>query len=195
MSAPESSQSDVPKDNVDLSERKQTPPALRVSPKPEEVCPHQSENADSSGGECSDFTLVNGHANAVEVSEKIIAKSKERAAARKKLEFLSTPVELKVCTVTANSQRPLPKMEQLSPKVDSISTADVSQDDPPNVPSEFVDTVLTTANGNHSKDICSSESLEPFSLDIPDESVLDLLDMSYCDDLMMDLPSYPPSWQ
>ncbi|KAK3152706.1 hypothetical protein QOZ80_2BG0162440 [Eleusine coracana subsp. coracana] len=30
MSAPESSQSDVPKDNVDLSERKQTPPALRL---------------------------------------------------------------------------------------------------------------------------------------------------------------------
>jgi hypothetical protein len=193
-SALDSSQSDTPKDNAGLPQRKQTSPALPTSSKSKDMCSSQGENADSSGRECSDFTYVKGRAHSDEVSERITAKSNQRATAKRKLDFLSTPVELKVCTSAAtSSQRPLPKVEQMSPIVDNISQSDVCRDDPPNTPSEFVDTVLSPATGNHSKDVRSSESEapEPCSLDIHEESVLDLLDMSYCDDLVMDLSIFP----
>jgi hypothetical protein len=66
-SALDSSQSDTPKDNAGLPQRKQTSPALPTSSKSKDMCSSQGENADSSGRECSDFTYVKGRAHSDEV--------------------------------------------------------------------------------------------------------------------------------
>uniref|UniRef100_A0A0A8ZRS9 Uncharacterized protein n=1 Tax=Arundo donax TaxID=35708 RepID=A0A0A8ZRS9_ARUDO len=115
----------------------------------------------------------------------------QRARTRRKLDFLSTPVELKVCTSTANSQMPPPTTEQMSSSTGNISPSNACQDVPPTVPSECEDTILSTAAGNHHSDVHSTETLDPFSLERRQEdNISDLLDMSYCDSLMIDPPSY-----
>jgi hypothetical protein len=53
-------------------------------------------------------------------------KNHQRATTKRKLDFLSTPVELKVCTTVAtSSQRHLPKVEQMCPMVDNICPSNV----------------------------------------------------------------------
>uniref|UniRef100_A0A0A9FY27 Uncharacterized protein n=1 Tax=Arundo donax TaxID=35708 RepID=A0A0A9FY27_ARUDO len=191
LSVPDSSQSDIPKDSEGSSDRNLMPPALPKSPKSKQEVTGEGENADSSGGESSDFIYAKGlNAHSAKVSERIIAKSKQRARARRKLDFLSTPVELKVCASAASSQRPLPKSEQMSPDTGNTSLLIVCRDIPPNVPSECVETALSRSANNHPNDIPSSARPEPCSLDIHENSS-DHLDMPYCDGLMIDLPSYP----
>ncbi|XP_062223556.1 uncharacterized protein LOC133922301 isoform X2 [Phragmites australis] len=168
LSVPESSQSDIPQDSGGSSYRNLKPPVLPTSPKSKQKLTEQCE-----GGESSDFIYTKGlDSHSAKVSERIIAKSKQRARARRKLDFLSTPVELKVCIAAEKSQRPLPKMEQMSPAADNLSPSDVCKDITPN-------------------DVCSSETPDPCSREIHVENASDLLDMSYCDGLMIDIPSYP----
>ncbi|TKW36816.1 hypothetical protein SEVIR_1G007300v4 [Setaria viridis] len=191
ISVPESSQSDIPKDSQGSSERNRPPSSLPPRPKSKSDLSELDENADTSEEESSDCIYPKGlDAHSAKVSEKIMAKSKQRARARKKLDFLSTPVELKVCTAAASCQRPPPKMEQTTPASDNSSPSDVCQGIPQNAASEPVDVVIPTAASNHPNDVHSLATPDPCSLEIHEADASDLLDMSYCDGLMIDSPLY-----
>ncbi|WVZ76948.1 hypothetical protein U9M48_024860 [Paspalum notatum var. saurae] len=187
LSDPESSQSDIPKDSQGSSNRNRPSSILPTRIKSKRDLPELDENADTSDEENSDGMSPKGlNAHSAKVSEKIMAKSKQRARARRKLDFLSTPVELKECTAAASCQRPPQRMQQTSPAPDNISPLDLPQ----NVPSECVDTDIPTAATNHPNDVHSPATLDPCSMEIHDVNI-DLLDMSYCDGLMIDSPRYP----
>ncbi|KAL6629453.1 hypothetical protein ACP70R_029218 [Stipagrostis hirtigluma subsp. patula] len=192
LPVPQSSQSDIPKGSKDLSDRNRLSSVLPTSPKPKQELKEQGENSGTSGGESSDFKYGKGFdAHSAVVSERMMAKSQQRARARRKLDFLSTPVELKTCIAKANSQKPLLKMEEMNPATSNISPSNVCQDDPPNVLSECVGTELSTAAANHPSDVHSLETPDPDPVKLCDANASDLLDMSYCDDLMIDLSCYP----
>lgn len=187
ISVPESSQSDIPKDRQGSSDRSCPPSVLRTRTKPKQGLP---ENAGTSREESSDCICpIEPNAHSAKVSEKILAKSKQRARARRKLDFLSTPVELKVYTAAASCQRPPPKMDQMNPAADNLSPSAVCQDISQNVPSELVDTVIPLAASSHPNDFPATP--DPFSLDMHEANASELLDMSYCDDLIIDSPRYP----
>ena len=192
-SVPESSQSDILKDSQGSSDRSRPPSVLRTRPKSKQELPELDENAGTSGEETSDFICPKGpNAHSAKVSEKVLAKSKQRARARRKLDFLSTPVELKVYTAAASCQRPPLKMDQTSPVAENISPSDVCQDISQNVPSEHVDAVMPlAANNHHPNDFHSPATPDPFSLEMHEANASDLLDMSYCDGLIIDSPRYP----
>ncbi|KAF8721759.1 hypothetical protein HU200_022937 [Digitaria exilis] len=178
LSVPEINQLDTPKDGQDSSEINRPPSSLPTIPKSKSDLSELDEDADTSEEESSDSIYPKGiDAHPSEVSEKIIAKSKQRDRARRKLDFLSTPVELKVCTAAPSCQRPPPKLEQ-TPSADNICPSDVCQDIPQNVPSERVN-------------VHSWETQDPCSLEFHEANASDLLDMSYCDGLMIDSPRYP----
>ncbi|CAN6237808.1 unnamed protein product [Urochloa humidicola] len=191
ISVPESSQTDIPKDSQGSSEINRPPSFLPPRPKSKSDLSELDENADTSEEESSDCIYPKDlDAHSAKVSEKIIAKSKQRARARRKLDFLSTPVELKVCTAAASCQRPPPKMEETTPARDDSSPSDVCQDIPQNAASKPVDTIIPTAASNHPDDVHSWATPDPCSLEIHEGNPSDLLDMSYCDDLMIDSPPY-----
>lgn len=191
LSIPESSQSDIPKDGQGSSERNRPPSSLPTRPKSKSDLSELDEDTDTSEEESSDSIYPKGlDAHPGKVSEKIISKSKQLARARRKLDFLSTPVELKVCTAAASCQRPPPKREQTT-AADNLSPSDICQDIPQNVPSERVDVVIPIAANNDPNDVHSQATPNPCSLEIHEANALDLLDMSYCDDLMIDSPRYP----
>ncbi|XP_066329978.1 uncharacterized protein [Miscanthus floridulus] len=193
-SVPESSQSDILKDSQGSSDRG-PPSVLRTRPKSKQDLPELDGNAGTSGEETSDCICPKGpNAHSAKVSEKLMAKSKQRARARRKLDFLSTPVELKVCTAAASCQRPPLKMDQTSPVAENISPSDVCQNISQNVPSERVDAVIPLAANNHHPNYFHSPATpDPFSLEINEANASDLLvlDMSYCDGLIIDSPRYP----
>ncbi|OEL26919.1 hypothetical protein BAE44_0012062 [Dichanthelium oligosanthes] len=187
LSVPESNQSDVPKDSQGSSERNPPTSSLPTRPKSKSDLSELDENDNTSEEESSDSIHPNGlDAHSAKISVKIMAKSKQRARARKKLDFLSTPVELKVGTAAASCQRPPLKMEQTTPAADNISPSDVCQAIPQNVPSERVDVVIPTAASNHPNDVHSWATQDPCSLEIHEANASDFLDMSYCDGLMID---------
>ncbi|KAL6889051.1 hypothetical protein ACP4OV_010077 [Aristida adscensionis] len=192
LPVPQSSVPDIPEDSSGAPDRNRLSTFSPPSSKPKQELKEQGENSDTSGGESPDCKYGKWlDAHSEEVSERITAKSKQRARARRKLDFLSTPVELKVCTAAANSQKPLlPKMEKMDLAAVNISP-DVCQVGQPNVPSECLDTVLATAADNHSTDVYSLKTTDPSSMEPCEANAIDLLDMSYCDDLLIDLPSYP----
>ncbi|PUZ74954.1 hypothetical protein GQ55_1G108100 [Panicum hallii var. hallii] len=190
LSVRESSQSDIPKDGQGSSERNR-PPSLPIRPKPKSDLSELDENASTSEEESSDCMYPKGlDAHSAKVSEKVMAKSKQRARARRKLDFLSTPVELKVCTAAASCQRPPPEMEQTTTAGDNISPSDVCQDIPQNAASERVDVVIPTAASNPPNDVHSWATPDPCSPEIHEANASDPLDMSYCDDLIIDSPPY-----
>jgi len=192
ISVPESSQSDILKDSQGSSDRSRPPSVLRTRPKSKQELPELDENAGTSEEETSACICPKGpNAHSAKVSEKVLAKSKQRARARRKLDFLSTPVELKVCTAAASCARPPLKMDQMSPAADNISASDVCQDISQNVPSERVDAIIPPAANNHRNDLHSPATLDPFFLEMHEVNASDLLDMSYCDDLIIDSPCYP----
>lgn len=189
---PDSSQSDIPKDSQGSSGRSRPPSVLRTRAKSKQELPELDKNAGTSGEETSDCMCPKGpNADSTKVSEKVMAKSKQRARARRKLDFLSTPVELTVCSAAASCERPPLKMDQVSPAADNISASDVCQDISQNVPSERVDAVIPPAANNHPNDLHSPATLDPFFLEMHEVNASNLLDMSYCDDLIIDSPRYP----
>jgi myb proto-oncogene protein len=191
ISVPESSQSDIPKDSQGSSESNRPPSYLPPRPKSKSDLSELDENADTSEEESSDCIYPKGlDAHSAKVSKKIMSKSKQRARARKKLDFLSTPVELKVCTAAASCQRPPLKMEQTTPASDNNSPSDECQGIPQNAASEPVDVVIPTAASNHPNDVHSLANPDICSLEIQETDASDLLDMSYCDGLMIDSPPY-----
>lgn len=101
LSVPQSSQSDIPKDNEGSSDRNRLSSILPTSPKSKQEFTEQGENADTSVRQSSDFT------HSAKVSESIKAKSQRCPRTRKKLDSLSTPVEIKVCTATTNCRMPI----------------------------------------------------------------------------------------
>jgi len=189
LSVPESSHSEIPKDGQGSSERNR-PTSLPLRPKSKSDLSELDENAYTSEDESSDCMFPKGlDADSAKVSEKVMAKSKQRARARRKLDFLSTPVELKVCTAAASCQRPPPKMEQTIPAGDNSSPSDACQDIPQNTASERV-VVIPTAASNPHNDVYSWAAPDPCSPEIHKANASDPLDLSYCDDLIIDSPPY-----
>lgn len=192
VSAPESNQSDFPKKSRGSCNRHQTPSVLPTRSKSKRDLSELHENADTSEEECSDGMTSKGlNPHSAKVSEKIMARSKQRARVRRKLDFLSTPVNLEVCTAAASCQRPPQSMQQTILAADNIATLDVCQDLPQNVPLEGVDAVIPTAASNHPNDVHSSAVPDTCSMEMHEANATDLLDMSYCDGLMIDSPRYP----
>ncbi|AQK69888.1 Myb-related protein 3R-1 [Zea mays] len=186
ISVPESSQSEIPKDSQGSADRSGPPPVLRAQPKSK---PELPENAGTSGEGTSDSIRLKGpNAHPTEVSEKVLAKSKQRARARRRLDFLSTPVELKLCTAAASCQRPPQKMDQPGPVAENISPSDACQDISQNVPPERADAITPLAASNHHS---PATPVDPFSLEMHEANASDLLDMSYCDGLIIDSPRDP----
>lgn len=98
LSVPQTSQSDSPKDSEVSYDRSQFSSILSTSFKLKQELRELSENADTSVGECSDFTYAKAlDAHSAKVSESIITKPQQCAKARKNLDLVSTPVKLKVC--------------------------------------------------------------------------------------------------
>jgi len=189
LSVPESSHSEIPKDGQGSSERNR-PTSLPLRPKSKSDLSELDENSYTSEDESSDCMFPKGlDADSAKVSEKVMAKSKQRARARRKLDFLSTPVELKVCTAAASCQRPPPKMEQTIPAGDNSSPSDACQDIPQNTASERV-VVIPTAASNPHNDVYSWAAPDPCSPEIHKANASDPLDLSYCDDLIIDSPPY-----
>jgi len=189
LSVPESSHSEIPKDGQGSSERNR-PTSLPLRPKSKSDLSELDENSYTSEDESSDCMFPKGlDADSAKVSEKVMAKSKQRARARRKLDFLSTPVELKVCTAAASCQRPPPKMEQTIPAGDNSSPSDACQDIPQNTASERV-VVIPTAAINPHNDVYSWAAPDPCSPEIHKANASDPLDLSYCDDLIIDSPPY-----
>ncbi|KAJ1278929.1 hypothetical protein BS78_04G116500 [Paspalum vaginatum] len=186
LSDPES-QSDIPKDSQGSSNRNRPSSILPTRIKSKRDLPELDENADTLEEENSDGMSPKGlNSHSAKVSEKIMAQSKQRARARRKLDFLSTPVELKECTAAASCQRPPQRMQQTSPAPDNLSPLDLPQ----NVPSECVDADIPTVATNHPNDVHSPATQDPCSMEMHEVNT-DLLDMSYCDGLIIDSPRYP----
>lgn len=150
------------------------------------------ENADTTEGESSDLMYARGlDARSAKASERMMARSKQRVRTRRRLDFLSSPVELKVSTAAVNSQRSPQKRKQMRPAFDNISPSNVRQDISPEVSSECADTALSPAGVYQPSDVHSSETADPCSLEVHQANVSDLLDMPYCDGLMIIPPGSP----
>ena len=193
VSFPQSNQSDIPKDFKASSDRNRFSSRLSTNPKLKQELTELVENANTSARKSSDLCYAKAtDTHSAKISEMTMAKSQQCAGTRKKLAFLSTPVELKVYTAAASCQRPPLKMDQTSPVAENISPSDVCQDISQNVPSEHVDAVMPlAANNHHPNDFHSPATPDPFSLEMHEANASDLLDMSYCDGLIIDSPRYP----
>ncbi|KAL5211267.1 hypothetical protein ABZP36_022114 [Zizania latifolia] len=164
-----------------------------TSPKSKQGLTELCGNTDTSEGECSELMCAKGpDAHSGEVSQRIWDRLNERKRARKRLAFLSSPVELKVSAM-AKSPRTLEKIKQTSPDVSSISPLTVLQDVSPEVPSECANVVIPSlADGNKPENAGSSPGTsDPRTLELHQSNVSDLIDMSYCDGLMIIPPGCP----
>uniref|UniRef100_A0A0E0JYB1 Uncharacterized protein n=1 Tax=Oryza punctata TaxID=4537 RepID=A0A0E0JYB1_ORYPU len=152
------------------------------------------ENTDTSEGESSELICTErpDH-DSGEASQRIRDRLNWRKRARKKLVFLSSPVELKVSAV-AESERHLQESKEMSPEVNIVSPPAVLQGFSPEVPSvceKIVEPPL--ADFNQAKNVCSSlETSDPCTLEQHLANVSDLLDMSYIDGLMIIPPAGCP---
>ena len=153
------------------------------------------ENTDTSEGESSELICTERpDPDSGEASKRIRDRLNWRKRARKKLVFLSSPVELKVSAV-AESERHLQESKVTSPEVNIVSPPAVLQGFSPEVPSvceKIVEPPL--ADFNQSKNVCSSleTSSDPCTLEQHLANVSDLLDMSYIDGLMIIPPAGCP---
>jgi hypothetical protein len=152
------------------------------------------ENTDTSEGESSELICTERpDPDSGEASQRIRDRLNWRKRARKKLVFLSSPVELKVSAV-AESERHLQESKEMSPEVNIVSPPAVLQGFSPEVPSvceKIVEPPL--ADFNQAKNVCSLEtSSDPCTLEQHLANVSDLLDMSYIDGLMIIPPSGCP---
>uniref|UniRef100_A0A0E0CIY6 Uncharacterized protein n=1 Tax=Oryza meridionalis TaxID=40149 RepID=A0A0E0CIY6_9ORYZ len=152
------------------------------------------ENTDTSEGESSKLICTERpDPDSGEASQRIRDRLNWRKRARKKLVFLSSPVELKVSAV-AESERHLQESKEMSPEVNIVSPPAVLQGFSPEVPSvceKIVEPPL--ADFNQTKNVCSLEtSSDPCTLEQHLANVSDLLDMSYIDGLMIIPPAGCP---
>uniref|UniRef100_A0A0D9VEM4 Myb-like domain-containing protein n=1 Tax=Leersia perrieri TaxID=77586 RepID=A0A0D9VEM4_9ORYZ len=149
------------------------------------------ENTDQSEGECAEFMCTKGpDTDSVDVSQRIKDRVNERKRARKRLVLLSSPVELKVSAM-AKSERPQQEGKQMSPEVNIISPPAILQEFSPEVPSECEKMVEPlVADCKQAKNVCSSlKTSDPCTLEQHLADISDLLDMSYCDGLMIIPPA------
>uniref|UniRef100_A0A0D9VEL3 Myb-like domain-containing protein n=1 Tax=Leersia perrieri TaxID=77586 RepID=A0A0D9VEL3_9ORYZ len=149
------------------------------------------ENTDPSEGEISVFMCTKGpDTDSGEVSQRIRDRLNERKRATKRLVFLSSPVELKVSAM-AKSERPQQKSKQMTQEVNIISPPAILQEFSPEVPSECEKIVKSSlANCKQTKNVCSSlKTSDPCTPEQHQANFSDLLDMSYCDGLMIIPPA------
>uniref|UniRef100_A0A0D9VEL2 Uncharacterized protein n=1 Tax=Leersia perrieri TaxID=77586 RepID=A0A0D9VEL2_9ORYZ len=143
------------------------------------------ENTDPSEGEISVFMCTKGpDTDSGEVSQRIRDRLNERKRATKRLVFLSSPVELKVSAM-AKSERPQQKSKQMTQEVNIISPPAILQEFSPEVPSECEKIVKSSlANCKQTKN-----TSDPCTPEQHQANFSDLLDMSYCDGLMIIPPA------
>ncbi|KAG8070514.1 hypothetical protein GUJ93_ZPchr0006g43156 [Zizania palustris] len=177
------------------SDGKQLSSSLTTSSKSKQGLTELCGNTYTSEGECSKLMCAKGpDAHSGEVSQMIRDRLNERTRARKRLAFLSSPVELKVSAM-AKSPRILQKIKKMTPDVSSISPLTALQDVSPEVPSECANVAIPPlAEGTKPENAGSSPApgtSDPRTLELHQSNVSDLLDMSYCDGLMIIPPGCP----
>jgi len=186
LSVSQNSDSDILKETKGLSDGNEMSSAVPTSSKSELGFTEISENADVSEGESTDLMYVRGvDAPSAKAPQKIIEKCEQHAKTKRKLDFLSSPVELKASAFTVNSPMPLQERELVSPAVGGISPFNGYHDILPEVPSECANTVLSQTGSYEASDIYSAEFSDPCSLEL---DISDLMEMSYFDNLMI----FPP---
>jgi myb proto-oncogene protein len=189
MSESQKNDLDLLKETKGLSDRNEMSSAVPTSSKSELGFTEIGENADVSEGESADLMYVRGvDAPSAEAPQKIIDRSEQHAKTKRKLDFLSSPVELKASTFVVNSPRPLQEREQVIPAVDGICPSNGFHYILPEVPSDCADTILSQTGSYQHSDIYSTEFSDPCSLEL---DISDLMEMSYFDNLMIFPPGSP----
>jgi hypothetical protein len=93
----QNNQSDIPKDCKAASDRNRFSSRLSTDPKLKQELTELDENGNTSARKSSDLFYAKApDTHSAKISEMRMAKSQQCAGTRKKLAFLSTPVELKV---------------------------------------------------------------------------------------------------
>lgn len=189
LSVPQNSDSDILKETKGLSDRNEMSSAVPTSSTSELGFTEIGENAVVSEGESADLMYVRGvDAPSARAPQKIIERSEQHAKTKRKLDFLSNPVELKASTFEVNSPRPLQERELVSSAVGGISPLNGYHDILPEVPLECANTVLSQTGSYQPSDIYSAEFSDPCSLEL---DISDLMEMSYFDNLMIFPPGSP----
>lgn len=198
LSATENNNSDILKeakvsnilnDTEGSSERNEMLSAVSTIPVSELGFTEIGEKADIPVGESADFMYVRGvQARSAKAPEKIIARSEQHAKTRRKLDLLSSPVELKGSAHEVNSQRPLQQREQMSPAVGSVSLSNGCLDVVPKITSECAKPVLSPTGSYQPSDVHSAGTSDPCSLEL---DISDLMEMSYFDNLLIFPPGSP----
>lgn len=192
LSVSQNSDSDILKDTKGLSDRNETTSAVPTSSKSEMGFTETGENADASEGESADLMYVRGvDAPSAKSPQKIIERSEQHAKTKRKLDFLSNPVELKASTFAVNSPRPSQEREQVIPAVAGICPSNGCHDILPEVPSDCADTLLSQTGCYQSTDIYSAEFSDPSDPCSLELDISDLMEMSYFDNLMIFPPGSP----
>ncbi|KQJ94350.1 transcription factor MYB3R-2 isoform X1 [Brachypodium distachyon] len=189
MSVPQNSDSDILNETEGLFDRNELPSGQPTSSKSKPVLTERGESADMSEGKNADFMYVRAvDAHSANAPQKIIVRSEQHARTRRKLDILSSPVELKVSTVAVNSERPLQKKEQMGPAVSGIDPSNGCLDISPEVPSQYANTLVSPNGSYQPNDVHSAGTSDPCS---PELDISDLMEMSYFDSFMIFPPDSP----
>uniref|UniRef100_A0ACD5YSU9 Uncharacterized protein n=1 Tax=Avena sativa TaxID=4498 RepID=A0ACD5YSU9_AVESA len=168
------------KGNEDSSKNSKLPSDFLVSPKSEQGLTETGENATTLVGKSSDSVSAKG----VDDRKKMVCQmdtSKFPAVTYKKIALSPSSVDLKVCVAAPSSVR-------------SVSEEKKMSSCPPEVQLNCANTLLSPGHSLQSTDahlyeICSSADKELTELHEAD--IADLLDMSYCESLMIVPPDSP----
>ncbi|VAI46183.1 unnamed protein product [Triticum turgidum subsp. durum] len=178
--------SDILNDTEGSSERNEMSSAVPRISISEVGFTEVGENADVLGGESADFMYA--RVASAKAPENIIARSEQHAKTRRKLDLLSSPVELKSSSYEVNSQRPLQQREQMSPAVGGVSPSNGCHDVLPKILSECAKPVLSPTGSYQPSDVHSAGTSDPCSLEL---DISDLMEMSYFDNLLIFPPGSP----
>ncbi|KAM3227123.1 hypothetical protein ACQJBY_059196 [Aegilops geniculata] len=178
--------SDILNDTEGSSERNEMSSAVPRISISEVGFTEVGENVDVPGGESADF--IYARVASAKAPENIIARSEQHAKTRRKLDLLSSPVELKSSSHEVNSQRPLKQREQMSPAVGGVSPSNGCHDVLPKILSECAKPVLSPTGSYQPSDVHSAGTSDPCSLEL---DISDLMEMSYFDNLLIFPPGSP----
>ncbi|KAM0886206.1 hypothetical protein ACQ4PT_029840 [Festuca glaucescens] len=179
----DSSGSSTVKGNEDSSKNNKLSPDLQARPKPKQGLTETGENATPLGRKGSDFVSAKGFgARSADDPKKMVCKmdtSKSPVVTDKKMALPPSSVDLKVCVAAPSF---LSEQKQMSSSC------------PREVLPSYANTVLSPARSSQSIDahfdeICSGADKELTELRQAD--IADLLDMSYCESLMIIPPDSP----
>ncbi|KAM0912490.1 hypothetical protein ACQ4PT_012756 [Festuca glaucescens] len=178
-----SSGSSTVKGNEDSSKNNKLSPDLRVRPKSKQGLTETGENATTLGGKDSDSVSAKGFgARSADDPKKMVCQmdtSKSPVVTDKKMALPPSSVDLKACVAAPSFSSEEKQMSSSCPR---------------EVLPSYANTVLSPAHSSQSTDahfdkICSGTDKELTELHQAD--IADLLDMSYCESLMIIPPDSP----